>query len=119
MGSISYQRSSEPPPPATPWAVQTSVLPVFGSMADTACSRRASSVSSRLLVLHCWAEGGVEYEGTVTEKGPLRTGSPVDLFLFTLNTVMTLPLPSGVTTTHPEPEGSACWAGSGALVSEP
>src|SRR5438093_7864790 len=50
VGCTSYQFSWAPAPPATLWAVQIMFRPVRGSMAETACSRRPSSVSSTFVV---------------------------------------------------------------------
>ena len=66
-GSISYQRVSAPAPPATVWFTQTVVFPNVGSLPDTECIRRPSSVSTRLDVPFCGASGGEVNVGTVME----------------------------------------------------
>jgi hypothetical protein len=61
FGSISYQRSSAPPPPKTECAVQIATLPAWpGSTAATAASKRPSSVSSRYVLPTCGALDGIE-----------------------------------------------------------
>ena len=75
VGSISYHRSWDPAPPATACAVQmASVVPRRGSAAATACSKRPSSVSRTLVLLHCGALGGALNDATGTVKGPLSLG---------------------------------------------
>src|SRR5712691_4074794 len=79
-GLISYQRTSEPAPPATAWHTQTAVFPKVGSGPDTEWVRRPSRVSTWLLVFFCGAFGGEVNVATVTECGAERTGisgSPV------------------------------------------
>src|SRR5438034_4849710 len=67
VGWISYQFSWAPAPPSTLWAVQIMSRPVRGSIAETACSRRPSSVSSTFVV-PCWgASGGDSKLPTVME----------------------------------------------------
>src|SRR5712692_8122595 len=76
VGSISYQRSSEPAPPNTAWAVQrATALPCEGSTPATAASKRPSSVSSRYELPFCGALAGIEYDETGTFAGPPTLGT--------------------------------------------
>ncbi len=66
-GSISYQRTIEPAPPAIVCWVQIAADPIVGSIAGTACVSRPSIVSSTAVVPFCSAGGGSEYVNTVTD----------------------------------------------------
>src|SRR5215211_1177832 len=62
----SYQRTSAPAPPATVCCVQSACFPPCdGSIADTACVTRPSSVSRRSALPFCGASAGTSYVGTL------------------------------------------------------
>src|SRR5262249_11753149 len=115
-GSISYQRTLEPAPPAIVCCVQIANLSSwFGSIAPTACVKRASRVSRVAPVPACGAAGGTAY---------LSTEMLVEVFwifalplfesLVTLKSASFVPgVGVGRATTQPLPLVSISFAGTG------
>jgi len=117
-GRISNHRSSDPPPPNTAIAVQTTWAPTWGSIAETACSSRPSSVSrSNPEPGHCTAGAGVVKRCTGRVRTGESSGSPVvGSFRTEIKLYSKPPRGSAVSDwarIQPVPDGSACWAGTG------
>src|SRR6266849_1781565 len=114
FGSISYQRTSLPAPPATVCCVQTAVPPCDGSAPETACVRRASRLSSTLLDPFCGIVGGIENEGTEIPVASCWTVTLVaPPFSCTLNREILSKSFTSLATTQPVVPGSVCTAGTG------
>ena len=133
VGRISYQRNSVLVVPfITAWPVQTTTLPLVGSMADTACSRRPSSTFSCFVVFFCGAPNvdwfGPTKLGTVMECPVTSSCGFVGSVGFgrTACTVIRLPVPqrsghstSDEVTTNPFLDGSIWMAGTGVQACVP
>src|SRR4051794_11371020 len=116
-GSISYHRTAEPAPPAIVCCVHNATrppVPRAGSIADTACVLRPSSVLITELVCDCGALGGIEKVGTLRSVPVVwKFGVPFAFFV-TLNSESVEDgfLPS-TATTQPVLEPSVWLAGTG------
>src|SRR5439155_1945271 len=127
-GTSSYHRTSDRPPvPATVCEVHTTVLPIVGSIADTAWVSRPSSRSSVFVEPFCGApvDTGGANDVTVTDLPFVDIFGTVGSvgFGFTVNTVICVPVPqmsghsmSEEATTKPVDDGSVWIAGTGVNV---
>src|SRR5207249_558626 len=117
--SISYHRSSDPPPPKTACEVHSAVAPpCAGSTAATACVRRPSSVSIVCALPICGAGDGGEYCATGTAVPDLGMFAVPSGFFVTSYSSSSVPVApefvlSGTATTQPVEDASACTPGSG------